>query len=285
MQHLPKIIVTGVSLIIIYVLWQNPSMAGSPGAVSQFHSKNANDCGSCHSSFGGVPQEKCIACHQLDKIGSSSAVRPGKSKPFHAGLQDKNCLTCHTEHPLDGKITLAGFNHNLLGAATIKECSNCHTAPADSKHKKFTYQCSSCHTTAQWSGAQFNHSMLDADIRNNCSGCHTAPANDLHKGVTNCASCHNTTNWNEANVDHDKFFVLDGNHKATCVTCHTQQGNYKQYTCYGCHEHSPERISRKHLKEGIDNFSDCVRCHRSGNEHDIRGGEGGEEHEGGGDDD
>ena len=47
------------------------------------------------------------------------------------------------------------------------------------------------------------------------------------------------------------------------------------------HEHSPARVAREHEEEGIGNLDDCARCHRSANEHDIRGGEGrerGEKH-------
>jgi len=49
---------------------------------------------------------------------------------------------------------------------------------------------------------------------------------------------------------------------------------HRQYTCYGCHEHSLSNITRKHVEEGIRNFANCVRCHR-----DARG-EGGERGEG-----
>jgi hypothetical protein len=69
---------------------------------------------------------------------------------------------------------------------------------------------------------------------------------------------------------------LDGDHNASCVTCHVRN-DYSRYTCYGCHEHTPANIRRKHLEEGIRKFDNCVECHRSADEHDIkgRGGEGG----------
>jgi len=53
---------------------------------------------------------------------------------------------------------------------------------------------------------------------------------------------------------------------------------YPHYTCYGCNEHSPANIRREHTEEGIRNFDNCVECHRSASEHDIRGGDG--KHEG-----
>jgi hypothetical protein len=50
--------------------------------------------------------------------------------------------------------------------------------------------------------------------------------------------------------------------------------DYKKYTCYGCHEHTPAKIKREHLEEGIRNFDNCVECHRSGDKDEAKGGEG-----------
>jgi hypothetical protein len=62
--------------------------------------------------------------------------------------------------------------------------------------------------------------------------------------------------------------VLDRDHNTRCVTCHVRN-DYQQYTCYGCHEHTPANIRREHVEEGIRDFNDCVECHRSADEHDI----------------
>ena len=62
--------------------------------------------------------------------------------------------------------------------------------------------------------------------------------------------------------DHDKSFLLDADHKVQCSTCHTKN-NYSTYTCYGCHEHTPDRIRAEHREEGIRDLDNCVRCHRS----------------------
>ncbi|MDP4302675.1 cytochrome c3 family protein [Leptothrix discophora] len=48
-----------------------------------------------------------------------------------------------------------------------------------------------------------------------------------------------------------------------CMACHTGN-NDKQYTCYGCHEHTPANMQAKHLEEGVsESLDNCVRCHRS----------------------
>jgi hypothetical protein len=48
--------------------------------------------------------------------------------------------------------------------------------------------------------------------------------------------------------------------------------DYKKYTCYGCHEHTPANIRREHVEEGIRNFDNCVECHRSGDKDEAKAG-------------
>ena len=95
----------------------------------------------------------------------------------------------------------------------------------------------------------------------------------------NCSQCHSQERWTPATFDHDKYFVLDETTMTRCVTCHVRN-DYRRYTCYGCHEHTADNIRREHIEEGIRDYSNCVKCHRSANENDIRGGGNGE----GGDD-
>ncbi len=58
-------------------------------------------------------------------------------------------------------------------------------------------------------------------------------------------------------------------------TCHV--GNdYKRYTCYGCHEHTPAKVRAEHEEEGIRDFENCVKCHRSGDKESAERGSGGD---------
>jgi hypothetical protein len=110
-----------------------------------------------------------------------------------------------------------------------------------------------------------------------CIGCHRA--DDEHRGEfgSDCGECHSVETWEGARFDHE--FPLDHGEEGTipCRTCHEDRTNYKSYTCYGCHEHSPARIRAKHDEEGITGreLEDCVRCHPTGREHEGegRGGE------------
>jgi len=101
------------------------------------------------------------------------------------------------------------------------------------------------------------------------------PADDLHRRAEGmCGACHATTAWIRATFQHDDYFVLDRNHQTRCRTCHIQPANYREYTCYGCHAHTPTGTAAQHREEGISNLRDCVRCHRSAAEHE--GGERGQ---------
>src|SRR3546814_654475 len=119
------------------------------------------------------------------------------------------------------------------------------------------------------------HALLKADARANCQSCHMAPRDELHRGqALACATCHQPAHWKPATFDHSRYFLLDRDHNTACTTCHLDS-NYRQYICYGCHEHQPTKIITKHREEGITNIENCVRCHRSAH------GEAEGEHEGG----
>ena len=92
----------------------------------------------------------------------------------------------------------------------------------------------------------------------------------LHKDLKglDCAACHSDhAGVKPVAFAHNQFFVLDRDHSTACTTCHVAN-DYKKYTCYGCHEHTPAKIKREHLEEGILEFEKCVACHRSAEEKD-----------------
>ena len=112
--------------------------------------------------------------------------------------------------------------------------------------------------------------MIQGADKNNCASCHNKPDDAFHKlSEENCSKCHSTAKWVPSSFDHSSYFQLDKNHNAKCNVCHTTN-NYKVYTCYGCHEHTQGNIMEKHNEEGISDLNNCVSCHKSGNENDIR---------------
>lgn len=214
-----------------------PKAALNPGPLSAGHAEIANDCLGCHTPLRGTPAAKCISCHPLDSVGLQrrSLVQPAQSRPGLAGMH-------------------ATF--------TKTSCRECHTDHAGRNPANAT--------------VAFTHEVLAREARDRCSDCHAGnrPDDALHRQTEGrCGACHATRSWTPANFKHDEYFVLDRDHQTRCVTCHIQPANYREYTCYGCHAHTPTGIQATHREEGISNLRDCVRCHRSASEHE--GGEGG----------
>lgn len=269
-----------VALAFIY-----PHLMVAPGALETGHTQLATDCFACHSPLRGATADRCIACHALPDIGlrttKGAAIVNAKllKVSFHQELSDQNCMACHTDHagPKLTKRSRKPFSHAMLRVDARDRCDACHAVPTSGPkadlHQALSVGCDKCHKTEAWKPATFDHAALTPAELGRCESCHKAPADTLHQQMTgDCAQCHKTQAWKPASFDHDKSFPLDQDHNATCVTCHTGN-NYKQYTCYGCHEHTPTNMQAKHREEGVsESLDNCVRCHRSAS--DEGGGKG-----------
>ncbi|MEY4758086.1 MAG: hypothetical protein RJA34_2984 [Pseudomonadota bacterium] len=232
MSRLLKVIIA-INLVTLAVLvFAYPHLMVGPGELIDGHQSLEKDCFACHTSFRGASANKCQSCHEPANIGKLSS----------------------TGTPLAKQNGRTPFHQELIS----QDCMSCH-----SDHSG---------VTRYHPEGSFDHALLNSDTVNKCEACHKSPTDSLHKQITgNCAQCHTTARWTPASFDHDKYFVLDSDHKAPCTTCHVRN-NYNAYTCYGCHEHTPANIQREHIEEGIRNFDNCVDCHRSADEDDIRSG-------------
>jgi Class III cytochrome C family/Doubled CXXCH motif (Paired_CXXCH_1) len=230
-------ILLAVNLAILATLtFLYPHLMVGPGKLIPGHQALERDCFACHATFTGASSEKCATCH----------------KPADIGLLTTKGL------PVAKPSTTTAFHQELKS----QNCVGCHSDHAGVK--RFTRQ------------RQFDHSLLKASTGEKCQTCHKIPTDALHKQITgNCLQCHTQTKWTPATFDHDRYFLLDKDHNATCITCHVRN-DFSRFTCYGCHEHTPDNIRREHIGEGISKFDNCVECHRSANEHDIKRGPSGE---------
>ena len=264
-----------------------------------------NDCIACHNdrkpadTLHRIVSDACATCHSTDKWKSAVFDHT------RLGASGRDCIACHKKNTPSDALhrQIAGacsschgttswkpatFDHERsLSAAQKNNCMACHANKKqnDDLHRTAGTACATCHRTDNWKNASFDHSVLAVKGRD-CISCHKkdTPTDGLHRQITGaCSSCHGTTRWKPATFDHSRYFRLDRDHQTSCATCHTVPGNYKSYTCMNCHEHSPSRIASEHLEEGIRNYNNCIKCHRSASEH----GEGRESrrYEGGGEDD
>ncbi len=240
------IVIAANLLVLVALAFVYPHLMVSPGALVPAHAALATDCFACHAPLRGASAGRCITCHVLPDIG----------------LRTTRGLAIKAVPAAGASLLKASFHQDLAE----QNCMACHSDHAGPK-------------LTQRSRKPFSHALLRVETRERCESCHAAPRNGMHKQlVGNCAQCHKTGAWKPATFEHGKFFVLDKDHNATCATCHTTT-DYSQYTCYGCHEHTPANVQREHEKEGIRNFGNCVECHRSAQGEP----EGKGSHEGGGD--
>ncbi len=289
----PIFLIAAFAVIITALVFAWPERLINPGPLMEGHRELKNSCLSCHKPFEGASLQ-CISCHKQADIGIRNVagrVLPKKSgQPvFHSAFSSNSCVECHTEHKgLKPQRAVKNFRHDFLSANLKNNCIACHKeqTPKDNLHLQAGEGCASCHDTVRWKNAILDHGKLAASGRQ-CVSCHKKdlPDDALHRqSKANCSECHLTTRWKPATFNHDRYFMLDGDHRASCVTCHPDPKNYKAYTCYNCHEHSRSRMAAVHQEEGIRNLDNCIRCHRStSGEHEGR--EGGERREGRGDDD
>jgi hypothetical protein len=236
MNMFVKLVLTANLIVLAILAFVYPNLMVGPGKLIPSHSKIETDCFACHAPLTGVSSDRCVICHKVAEIGRLTSTGQPTTKP----------------------LTSLPFHHKLI---TI-DCVNCHSDHAGVKryHKQ----------------GRFDHLLLQSEMRNQCQSCHKAPDDTLHNQATGaCNQCHSYAGWLPATYDHNKYFELDGDHKVRCDTCHVRN-DYKQYTCYGCHEHTPENMRGKHLEEGIRNLDDCVKCHKSASEDNVQG-EGGNE--------
>ena len=201
-----------------------PNFMISPGPLASAHAALATDCFACHVPLHGATSEQCVSCHAISDIG----LRTAKGAPV-ASPRAK-----------------VAFHQQL----SKQNCMTCHRGHEGS-------------ALAFGSRASFSHELLLPTVSAKCETCHTPPDTTIHRGISaNCGQCHSQQRWKPAKFDHAKLFLLEGDHNVACATCHVDNDT-SRYTCFGCHEHQPDGIRAKHLREGISNFENCVQCHRS----------------------
>jgi hypothetical protein len=186
-------------------------------------------CLTCHpENLQTTDLKQCIECHeQHDKTFMSD----------HQQQFGSDCMVCH-----DGIDRLSNYEHvNFF--------------PLDGKHA--SSECTDCHTDNTYRGTA-----------SECWQCHQEP--DIHAGVfgDSCDDCHTAEAWSPATLLKHEFPLNHGlddqSLQLQCDGCHTT--NYIDYTCYNCHEHQPDEMTKTHLSQGISeqDIPQCVNCHPSG---------------------
>lgn len=256
-------------LAVVVLAFAYPHLMVSPGVLRDGHGDLGTDCFACHAPWRGASSVRCIACHDVADIGLRSTQgvalpRVGIKASFHQELLERDCMVCHVDHVGPQKSSRGNkrFSHSLLRPVTRDRCAACHAAPQNDLHRDLSVPCGRCHRQDGWKPAAFDHALLAQSELARCETCHKAPGDRLHRQVNGrCTSCHVPRAWKPSTFAHDKAFVLDADHNVSCAACH-EGDDFRRYTCYGCHEHTPSRVRAQHEGEGGRNLDNCVACHR-----------------------
>lgn len=260
----------------------------SPGPLAPAHSAQSGDCDACHLSFAGIPDSKCLACHDDMKR------RLDTNRGYHATVRDQECIACHGDHGgTDEALTKAparqGFDHertgfSLQGAHGKQTCDDCHKGPIgqmqgvcsschdDAHQSSLGPACDTCHVASGWSQGlkTLSAHLLDMTAKHGqqeCNDCHLHGENltgdipcanchqDTHGGtITACDQCHQVTAFKPASFDHGPCTcAFPGKHQTVeCLACH-ENFNFANtpIVCSGCHDDE-----RPH-----DPIGECSACH------------------------
>jgi len=221
----------------------------------------------------------CLACHDgIDTYGADFDHGRATGFPLEGGHARAICADCH-----EGARTLADLR------ATPSECVACHEDD-DVHDGRFGPNCQVCHSPVAWDQVTFDHDLTAFPLEGahaelecsschlndvyrgtptECAACHSEP--DYHRGMFSqaCEQCHNATAWRPARYDEPHTFPMNHGRRSPseCQVCHPT--TLREYTCYGCHEHTPQNIAAEHREEGIFNFDNCVECHPTGREEEA----------------
>jgi len=188
----------------------------------------------------------CESCHNQDRYVTETldcltchAEADHDYTAAHMEEYGINCTECH-----DGRDRMAYFDHNQVYLL-------------DGKHA--LAMCIDCHPNQTYTGT----------VRD-CVGCHQEP--DIHAGQfgMDCARCHIPSAWTPAHLTQHLFPLNHGAaENLVCETCHINF--YTSYSCYQCHDHTPEQIQTSHIE--VDNFAvkGCAACHPTGQRNEMPG--------------
>jgi len=234
----------------------------SPGELTSPHTKyeGISNCTQCHSLGGGIPDSKCLDCH--DKLAERIKTKQG----VHAKYTDA-CIKCHTDHKGKGfkivSLEKEKFDHGktdypLVDKHSKVECNKCHkkgdpyagisqeclSCHKDPHKDKLGKDCERCHNIKGWKDlVKFNHErdskypLTGKHIEVKCEKCHINSKinfkvekfeecltchKDPHKDKPKCKECHTTESWKKVNTDHSKtkYPLVDKHIDVKCDKCH-----------------------------------------------------------------
>jgi hypothetical protein len=204
-------------------------------------------CSDCHvgERFKGTPTA-CFSCHQDNY--NATANPPHASSGFST-----QCQTCHTTTNWNASFDHARTSFPLTGAHRPLNCTACHS---DGVYNGKPTDCYSCHRQDYEATTNPNH--LSLGFSTNCTQCHNT------NGWGGANFDHDTNFFPIYSGKHRGKWT-------SCSDCHTNPNNYQQFTCLSCHPHSDRnKTSNQHREVSGFQYESgaCYRCHPRGRAED-----------------
>jgi hypothetical protein len=247
------------------------------------------DCSRCHTTRNFIEPVKMRRAHRLTRFplrGAHAALdcndchdQPAQGSFVYVN-RSTECESCH----LDDYQATTEPDHEAVGFST--DCALCHRptswsqADASRAHQGTGFPLKGAHATLDCSDC--HSGGFGGGLSTDCQSCHlddyngtTNPDHGVAGFPTDCEQCHGTTAWDQGAdfPDHDALYfpIFSGNHRNRwdgCTDCHVG-GNYSDFNCLLCHEHSNESdVTEDH--SGVSGFDyqsqACYSCHPRGSE-------------------
>ncbi len=198
---------SGAGMAVVLTIWAadlvlSSGLLFSQGPLSSNHAPFERDCSTCHADTGGLPPEKCSACHEKygDRLGvytfaSHYVYRSADPRRLETvdRRHEAGCAACHLEH--------RGRGAEITRVPDLR-CQTCHPFSFDRGHPQFEFLRESQPDSAALEFTHVRHTakvMKDRELIDHeraCLYCHNARADgrgfepldyDRH-----CDSCHLT---------------------------------------------------------------------------------------------
>ena len=249
----------------------------------------ATDCGNagCHlstwqqtnnpvhpSAGPAFALANCANCHTTAGWDAANFNHASTGFPLTAGHANVACTSCHINNNYNLQIGPTDCGNSQCHLTTWQQTNN---PPHSAAGPTFAASnCSTCHTTVNWTSATFDHSTTGFPLTNGhanvpCTSCHISNNFNLQIAPTDCGNsqCHLST-WQQTNNPvHSTAGPAFA--AANCSNCHTTKGwdaasfdhGVTGFSLVGTHiSPTPTPCASCHISNNYSlNSADCIGCH------------------------
>jgi hypothetical protein len=207
---------------------------------------------------GSAPEEavaqlqEMVTNSQPTTLSLPQAEGTAAIDPLVVQFPEGSAGAAHEFFPLTGKhLALECEDCHIDGmyAGTANMCGTCHAEVRPADH--FDGDCSSCHTTNDWTEIVFDHVLAAAT---DCVSCHVdqKPVNHF---PGQCSACHQTTAWKPARFNHNVAGATN------CQGCHSKNRPVNHFSgqCSACHRTNAWKPAG--FNHAVAGATNCEGCH------------------------